>query len=746
MMENVIAEAADDAALAAEQLNEITDEKVYDAALHEVLDKYYEENLEGQIEQFAEATDERAQETLKEYEEAKEERDNRANLDYETGEVLVTFDSSVTDEEIGAMANRIGVYYEILSDFTIDETLPEEKLKRLKASQGQEFPKIVSIHLGLDKSVGRAEEILQELSSVEDISKNYTDIEPDSLASVLGVNDTHVGEQRYLEQINLPPAWEAWNEAGQEAYEFKETWVAVIDTGMDISHVDLKNVYLPDRSVVITGGKVDENNCVVTGSQIVPMNASNCYVRNAYADYHGTHVAGIIAAEARNNKGVVGIASICEKEVDAMYGNCKIMGINAAYRTWSEKDKTYTCMFNYADVITAIYYATNNGADVINMSLGGQNNSPCYQKAIDYAHANNVVVCASAGNGDYKRDAKGDYIKDANGKCIIDTTTLNVTNYPAACNHVISVANVDSSNQRGELSIYNKFVDIAAPGTEIYNCVLNGGYYKHSGTSMAAPVVSAAAAILRSMYPETTPDEIEEILTKTATDLGTPGKDIYTGSGLLNVGLAVQTLKTRRLSKTYPQKAAVKCVDYQAAKLGWDAVPWAERYVIFRSTSVNGEYTKIKSIHALDWYTYTSSFGRYRFTDKGLATGTTYYYKIRAVCAYQSGFSHSQYCPVISIKCTLNAPTGLTLTPTTGKMKVSWAKVNGAEGYQIWRADTKTGTYKRIHTLTSGATVSYDDTTVKAGKTYYYKIRAYRKPNGTAVFSEYSGIVGKKSI
>ena len=120
MMENVIAEAADDAALAAEQLNEITDEKVYDAALHEVLDKYYEENLEGQIEQFAEATDERAQETLKEYEEAKEERDNRANLDYETGEVLVTFDSSVTDEEIGAMANRIGVYYEILSDFTIE--------------------------------------------------------------------------------------------------------------------------------------------------------------------------------------------------------------------------------------------------------------------------------------------------------------------------------------------------------------------------------------------------------------------------------------------------------------------------------------------------------------------------------------------------------------------------------------------------------------------------------------------------
>ena len=186
-------------------------------------------------------------------------------------------------------------------------------------------------------------------------------------------------------------------------------------------------------------------------------------------------------------------------------------------------------------------------------------------------------------------------------------------------------------------------------------------------------------------------------------------------------------------------------MDYQGIKIAWDAIDWAERYVVLRSTSANGEYTKIKSIQAVDWDTYTSSFGRYRFTDKELVTGTIYYYKIRAVCVYQDDFKYSQFCPVISAKCTLDAPTGLTLTPTTGKMKASWAKVNGAEGYQVWRADTKDGTYKRIHTLTSGATVSYEDTTVTAGKTYYYKVRAYRKPNGTAVFSGYSAIVGKKA-
>ena len=728
-VERLVEGAADDAVFTAEQLNEITDEKVYDVALHEVLDKYYGENLEEPLAQFSEVVDERAWETLKNYEEAKAERDNQANLNYETGEVLLTFESGVTDEEIGEMAGRIGKTYEILSDFTIDETLPEEKLKRMRMSGQEDFPKVVLVHLNLDQTVDRAGEVMQRLESVEDSSKNYNDIEVASRATELGVNDPDVDEQYYLTRVRATTAWKSWNDSGQED-NYSEAWVAVIDTGIDITHPDLKNVYLKDRSVVISESEVDWENGGMVSSKIVPMNESNCYVRDADGDAHGTHVAGIIAAEVNNKKGIAGIASIYNKYTGHVDGNCKIMAINAAHRKWN--GKKYVSLFNIADTITAIYYAVNNGADVINMSLGGTENVSARQKAIDYAHARNVVVCAAAGNGQY----------DKNDNLIPES--LSVPEYPASHNHVISVANVDEDSKRAFDSTYNNFVDLSAPGERIYSCVIND-YENKRGTSMATPMVSAAAAILRSMYPDTTADEIEEILLKTATDLGNPGRDDETGHGLLNIGLAVQTLKARRLSKVYPQKAAATAVDYQGIKIAWDAIDWAERYVVLRSTSANGEYTKIKSIQAVDWDTYTSSFGRYRFTDKELVTGTIYYYKIRAVCVYQDDFKYSQFCPVISAKCTLDAPTGLTLTPTTGKMKASWAKVNGAEGYQVWRADTKDGTYKRIHTLTSGATVSYEDTTVTAGKTYYYKVRAYRKPNGTAVFSGYSAIVGKKA-
>ena len=683
--------------------------------------------------------DERAWETLKDYEEAKAERDNQANLDYEAGEVLLTFESGVTDEEIGEMARRIGSTYEILSDFTIDETLPEEKLKRMRMSGEEEFPKVALVHLNLDQTVERAEEVMQGLESVEDSSKNYNNITVSGFEDEMGTNDPELFMQDYLKQIKVPDAWNSWNESGEED-NYSEAWVAVIDSGIDITHPDLKNRYLKDKSVVISDGDVDWESGNVLGSKIVPMNEANCYVHDVDmgegigGDYHGTHVAGIIAAEANNKKGIVGIASVYNKYTGYVDENCKIMAINAAYRKWDAEGKKYVSKFDVANIITAIYYAANNGADVINMSLGWKEEIVAQQIAIDYAHARNVVVCAAAGNGEY----------DKNNNLIPES--LSVPRYPASCNHVVSVANVNELNYRAISSVYNRFVDISAPGVGIYSCVIDGEKYDcDSGTSMAAPMVSATAAILRSMYSDTTADEIEEILLKTATDIGSPGRDDETGYGLLNVGLAVQTLKARRLNKVSPKNAVAKCVDYQSIKLAWDAIDWAERYVVLRSTSANGEYTKIKSIQALDWDTYTSSFGRYRFTDKGLATGTTYYYKIRAVCVYQDDFKYSQFCPVISAKCTLDAPTGLTLTPTAGKMKESWAKVNGAEGYQVWRADTKDGTYKRIHTLTSGATVSYEDTTVKAGQTYYYKIRAYRKPNGTAVFSGYSAIVGKKA-
>lgn len=127
-------------------------------------------------------------------------------------------------------------------------------------------------------------------------------------------------------------------------------------------------------------------------------------------------------------------------------------------------------------------------------------------------------------------------------------------------------------------------------------------------------------------------------------------------------------------------------------------------------------------------------------------TGTTYYYKIRAVCTYKDGFRFSQYCPIVSAKCTLAAPSGIRLAAEKGKITVSWNNVSGATGYRIFRSTSLNGTYTRIKGIANGTTDSYADTTTIAGKTYYYKVRAYRKVNESDILSDFSDIVSKKAI
>lgn len=136
MVDEIVSLSEKDALSAAKSLNQISDEKIYEAALHEILDNYYGEESslkEGQISAFSENIDDRAEETLANYAEAKAERDNQENLNYETGKVMAIFEAGTTDEEIGEIAGRIGEEYHIISNFDIDETLPEDKLKRLKA-------------------------------------------------------------------------------------------------------------------------------------------------------------------------------------------------------------------------------------------------------------------------------------------------------------------------------------------------------------------------------------------------------------------------------------------------------------------------------------------------------------------------------------------------------------------------------------------------------------------------------------
>ena len=179
-------------------------------------------------------------------------------------------------------------------------------------------------------------------------------------------------------------------------------------------------------------------------------------------------------------------------------------------------------------------------------------------------------------------------------------------------------------------------------------------------------------------------------------------------------------------------------------KLSWDKASYASGYRIYRSTSKDGDYKKVGEL---------SGSTKTSFTDKKLSPGKTYYYKVRAYRkvgnsrdygSYSSKLKASTKCnsPVITLSSTSNKTNNST---KTGNVKVSWKKVTGAYGYAVYRADSKNGNYKRIKTIKSSSTLSYVDKNLKSGKTYYYKVNAYRSADIGNVYSYYSTVKSIKA-
>ena len=170
----------------------------------------------------------------------------------------------------------------------------------------------------------------------------------------------------------------------------------------------------------------------------------------------------------------------------------------------------------YEDLIRAIIYATDNGARVINMSLGATSYSRGEEAAVDYAWNHGAVVVAAAGN-----------------------TSRNTNHYPAAHRNAIAVAATDASDNRAGFSTYGDFIDVAAPGANVFSTVMGGGYGYMSGTSMASPHVAGLAGLLFSLNPQLTNTQVRELIEKNVDDLGATGWDPYYGSGRINARKAL---------------------------------------------------------------------------------------------------------------------------------------------------------------------------------------------------------------
>ncbi len=329
--------------------------------------------------------------------------------------------------------------------------------------------------LELNEGADTAEAVtyLRQLGAFEQVDFDYI---MKNAADVVDVtSNPEYSEGSYFTSQGITSGWEYLAENEKQPGGSSDVVIAVIDTGVDYTHLDLRNNIwvnpgeIPDNGIDDDGnGYVDDVygwNCV--GDNNDPMDDNG----------HGTHVAGIIAAE-NNDIGSVGIAY-----------NCKIMVLKAGNSSG---------YFNNSDIAEAIQYAYMNGASVINMSFGGSLLSVAVEEALENAYDSCVLV-AAAGND---RSCNNLYCNNPN--CVEKSVS-----YPAALPYVIGVmsTNADGSRVSGFSNYdhcpYNEIeYEVYAVGENIRSTWPGNKYATLSGTSMAAPVVSAVAALLRSAYPD----------------------------------------------------------------------------------------------------------------------------------------------------------------------------------------------------------------------------------------------------
>ena len=309
-------------------------------------------------------------------------------------------------------------------------------------------------------------------------------IEPDMLAELFETrpNDDRYNDQWAHEKIESPRAWDVTQGSA-------DVVVAIVDTGMDLNHPDLKD-RLTSPDTWYDYGEDDDDPSDTYG--------------------HGTHVAGIVGATGNNSQGVAG----------------------AGWRTSLMPVKVFpdgkgsTSMYTVAK---GVVHAVDKNADIINLSLGGSRDSDAMRDAVNYAYDHDVLVVAAAGNDDHESPS-----------------------YPAANEHVLAVAATDQQDKKASFSNYGDWVDISSPGVSIlstmptYHVKMNDNGVKKNydylnGTSMATPLVAGVAALVKAVHPSWKPDRVTQYLQDASDDIDDKNPDYAgkLGAGRVNAGNAL---------------------------------------------------------------------------------------------------------------------------------------------------------------------------------------------------------------
>lgn len=314
---------------------------------------------------------------------------------------------------------------------------------------------------------GAMEEVLEKCNNDPDIE--YA--QPNYKYSMKYVtSDPYLAYEWGLNKINVHKVWDLTT--GNET-----PIIAVVDTGVNVEHSDLKENILKGYNVI--DGTTDvEDECG-----------------------HGTHIAGIAAALTNNETGIAGVS-----------GNSKILPV----KVLDEYGNGYS-----SDIAIGIKWACDNGAKIINLSLGGTNYDNYLREAVEYATKKGCIIVAAAGNKGSHRPT-----------------------YPAAFEGVIAVTAVDNNDKLCNFSNFGKYIDIAAPGLDIYSTSKDGGYEYRSGTSMACAFVSGTIALVWGESPDKSPEEIEEIIKNSAKKVDISEHIRYDiGSGVIDAYNAYKMVK-----------------------------------------------------------------------------------------------------------------------------------------------------------------------------------------------------------
>lgn len=369
-----------------------------------------------------------------------------------------------------------------------------------------------------------------------------------------------------LQQLNLVSLPDAWNYTTGSSMIV----VGIVDSGILKDHPDLLgNIYYNPHE--ISDNSIDDDNngyiddyCGWDFSDAPEMAdvALGDFMDqdNDVTDenFHGTHVSGILGAATNNS---IGIAGVC--------WNVKILPLRAGFRT-----TTGTGFLQDDDAAAAIIYATDMGVSVMNLSWGDPNYSPIIADACNYAYQRGVVIVASAGND------PGPFLS-----------------YPAKLSSVISVGAVDPYKNLAGFSSYGPELDLVAPGQQIYSTYKTTEpdvYKEMSGTSMSSPFVAGAAALIKSIQPNLSPDEVKARILTSTDDLGTQGYDTFFGHGLLNVKKALENISSPIINISYPPDHIGVSEDFPI--IGTVNCPDFFRYSVMCAIDLNSESLNWKDV------------------------------------------------------------------------------------------------------------------------------------------------------